>query len=261
VLDREELASVSALFGVSEDQVVKDHLISHVLHALARSGQPVTFFGGTALHRRHFPSPETGGRLSEDIDLCALDRRPVAEALDGELPRLLRREFPGSAWDPGLARVAASAPASLVTGDGVRVRIQLLAFADHRDYLKLPTEVRPVEMRYRDVPATELNVPTLAAFAAMKTCAWIDRRAARDLYDLAALARRGALNADAAALVNEVIGYPVAPHFFDRVGDLNWQRELAHQMPALPPMRTCLAGVRAAYGDTLGWEQRGDALG
>jgi Nucleotidyl transferase AbiEii toxin, Type IV TA system len=63
----------------------------------------VTSFGGTALHRCHFPAPDAGGRLSEDIDLCALERRQVAEALDGELPRLLRREFPGCTWNPGLA--------------------------------------------------------------------------------------------------------------------------------------------------------------
>jgi predicted nucleotidyltransferase component of viral defense system len=256
MLDPGELAAVAASFGVDDTQVIRDHLISHVLHALEQLAQPVTFFGGTALHRCHFPTAERGGRLSEDIDLYGPARRRTAQVLEDELPRILHREFPGCRWDPRPTQVKAVQSASLVTREGVRLRIQLLPTANH-GYAHWPTEVRPVDMRYRDVAPTEMRVPTLAAFAGMKTCAWHDRKAARDLYDLAALARVGALDTSAAALVRQMTGYPVAPHFFDQQPPGDWANQLAHQVRDLPSPASCLAAVRDAYGQVLGWANHG----
>lgn len=85
----DERGAVAAQFGVSVEQVERDHLISHVLGFLSdRAGDRVQFIGGTALARTHLPS----GRLSEDIDLIAVDdRKFVAATLDTELPRALAR--------------------------------------------------------------------------------------------------------------------------------------------------------------------------
>jgi predicted nucleotidyltransferase component of viral defense system len=51
MLDPRELAEIAAAFGVADEQVRRDHLISHVLAALSDLGAPVVFFGGTGLAR------------------------------------------------------------------------------------------------------------------------------------------------------------------------------------------------------------------
>jgi predicted nucleotidyltransferase component of viral defense system len=114
MLDHEEKAAIAAAFGVDETQVEHDHFISHVLLAIASLELPVTFFGGTALARTFLTSPAEGARLSEDIDLFTPNRREVATALDNELPQRLRREFPGTVWDPGLTRVRSQDPGQLL---------------------------------------------------------------------------------------------------------------------------------------------------
>ena len=68
MLSRHELARVAVDYGAAENQIRRDHLISHVLHALAELDVPLVFFGGTALARTHLTTAEAGGRLSEDID-------------------------------------------------------------------------------------------------------------------------------------------------------------------------------------------------
>lgn len=88
-MDPDERDSVATQFGVSTEQVERDHLISHVLAFLSRKfGDQVHFIGGTALARTHLPD----GRLSEDIDLIAIaSRKQVATALDAALPRAIAR--------------------------------------------------------------------------------------------------------------------------------------------------------------------------
>lgn len=52
MLEPTELQDVTAAFGVYEDQVLRDHLISHLLAAIsAEAAHEVVFFGGTALAR------------------------------------------------------------------------------------------------------------------------------------------------------------------------------------------------------------------
>ena len=128
----EELAATSALYGVAEEQVRRDHLIGHVPASIAAASADVVFFGGTALARTHLTDPARGGRLSEDIDLWSVSRRATAELLEGAIPRGLRREFPGTAFAVRPTEVRAVDPAQLVTPDGLRLRIQLLdANGDH----------------------------------------------------------------------------------------------------------------------------------
>ena len=81
-------------------------------------------------------------------------------------------------------------PAVLVTPNGMAIRIQLLR---ETGYAPWPTELRQIEQRYRDALPAILRVPTLPSFAGWKTATWIDRHAARDLYDLWALSKVGAL--------------------------------------------------------------------
>ncbi|MCL3862533.1 nucleotidyl transferase AbiEii/AbiGii toxin family protein [Actinotalea sp. K2] len=83
-------ATVAEQFGVDIEQVRRDHLISHMLAAIAADvpTDDVVFFGGTALSRTHL----TDARLSEDIDLIALaPRTDVAVRIEAALWRGLAR--------------------------------------------------------------------------------------------------------------------------------------------------------------------------
>ncbi len=258
MIDPVELADVATAFGVADTQVRHDHLISHVLSAVASLALPLTFFGGTALARTHICDPAAGARLSEDIDLYSPQRRTVAAALDDRLPSLLRREFPGTTWDPPLSAVREVEPAQLVSRDGIRVRIQLLDSAGgHQDLARWPTEVRTVDLRYRDLPKdVALRVPTLTSFAAMKTIAWADRHTARDLYDLARVAGIGGLTSQVATQVRQATGWSVIPGLFASLPPLDWTTQLAHQTATLPTAEQCLIDVRHAFGDALDWSIR-----
>lgn len=254
MLDQQELAHTADAFGVTEAQVRRDHLISHVLLAITELRLPVVFFGGTSLARTYLADPNAGGRLSEDIDLYAFDRRAIASTLDADLPRALRREYPGTRWDPPPGAVRGLDPARLVTRDGLSLKIQLLNAFDHHELAKWPTEQHSVDLRYSDLPThTTMAVPTLASAVGMKTAAWHDRHAPRDLYDLAGLARQGALTAAAAALVEQFYGWTVTPSVFDSLPAMDWVGQLSQQTRELPDPLGCLVEVREAYGSALDW--------
>ena len=79
----DEIAVVAERFGAPEPQVVRDHLISHVLAALAglpdEIAGPTMFFGGTALCRTWCPDI----RLSEDIDLLVASPADIGPLMAG----------------------------------------------------------------------------------------------------------------------------------------------------------------------------------
>jgi len=189
-----------------------DHLLSHVLAAIsnAHGGQ------GDLLRRdRTCPYVLARGGLSEDVDLIAVgSRAETAAAVEKTLRSALRRSHGRIAWAPALTAIRDTDAAVLVADDGpFSVRIQLL---DRLGYELWPTSMQAIEQRYRDAPAASLRVRTAAAFAAWKTVAWHDRGAPRDLYDLWALAQRGAITAEAAALfvAHGPINRPLQPWMF-----------------------------------------------
>lgn len=239
MLDPDELRAVAARFGVGEDQVRRDHLVSHVLAALPALAPGVVFFGGTALARTHLPH----ARLSEDVDLIAPDRPAAAERLAAELPPALRREYPRLRWDPPPDAVRDVEAARLLPASGLSVRVQLLRL-EH--FAHWPTEERPVDVRYSDVPPTVLRVPTLAAFVAMKASAWERRRASRDLYDLWALATQGAVDREAAEAFLEGTGARLRPELLDRQPSDDWTAALGHQTSSLPSLEEASRVVREA---------------
>ncbi|GAB3914329.1 hypothetical protein GCM10029964_125510 [Kibdelosporangium lantanae] len=171
MLDPDERRTVAARFGAAEEQVARDHLISHILAALPELTPDIVFYGGTALARTHLPD----FRLSEDIDLLARDRPTTAAALQTRLPRALRREFGPVRWVVGPAEVRNEAASALLsTEDDLRVRVQI-GVLDH-DRSRWPLELRTVHMRYADVDPVTLRVPTRTTFVAMKMFAWENRR-------------------------------------------------------------------------------------
>lgn len=215
MLDPAEAAAVADQFGVSDEQVRRDHLLSHLLGVLARDlTDAVVFFGGTALARTHLPD----GRLSED---------------------------------PPLSAVRDVNPAVLRTTDGLTVRVQLLDPASHPAW---PTEPQPLVQRYTDAPPATLVVPTLPAFGASKTAAWHDRRAPRDLYDLWGLAGLGALDGTAATLFARLgpSGNPPRPWMFtDAPTTADWTSQLAGQTRVAVGPLEALAVVREAWAAAL----------
>lgn len=248
MLDPVEAASVAEQFGVSDTQVRRDHLLSHLLAALAgRVPDRVVFFGGTALARTHLPE----GRLSEDLDLWATSpRSEVVSAVQQALADGVRREYGRLTWDPPLSEVRDVDPATLRNADGLRVRVQLL---DVAHYPPWPTERARLVQRYSDAPPASLTVPTLPAFAAAKTVAWHDRHAPRDLYDLWGLAQIGALNTEAAALFAALgpTGQPPAPWMFERAPtQRDWVTELAAQTRLTIEPEDALRVVREAWTST-----------
>ena len=183
VPQHEEWEAVADRFGVDVEQVRRDHLISHVLGALAAEvpTDDLVFFGGTALSRTFL----TDARLSEDIDLMAMSPRDgVAAKVEAAVRRGLARSHGRPVWRPTLTATSGSQPATLVVEGTASIQVQLVT----GDGYLWPTEVRDIEQRYADAPPARLRTLTAAGFAAAKLGTWIERRAPRDLYDLWALA-------------------------------------------------------------------------
>jgi len=225
VLDEAELRAVAERFGVSDDQVRRDHLISHVLAAIG-GVDGVLFYGGTALTRTALPDL----RLSEDIDLIALGPRSrVVTDLVAAINRGLARSFGEVRWLPPLERTRDAEPVVLEVRARLGVRLQLVS---HEGQHVLPATQRVIEQRYSDAPSVSLQTLTDDGFVAAKISAWLDRNAPRDLFDLHAMARAGLLSQAGIETVRattnwtqfpQSVRWPVPPT------DGDWQLQLAHQ--------------------------------
>jgi predicted nucleotidyltransferase component of viral defense system len=241
----DERERVAAQFGVTAEQVERDHLISHLLAFLSRHFvDQIHFIGGTALARIHLPN----GRLSEDVDLIAVDdRKAIATQLDRELPRAVARTHGRLTVEPSLSEVADTFSVVLRTTSGLSVKVQLLS---SRDRAVWPAERRHLVQRYDDAPAADLFVPTRPAFAASKTATWADRHAARDLWDLWALNGINAIDAAAAELYRRFGPTNQLPgdYVFDRPpSDAEWQAQLAGQTRLTVTASEALTAVREAW--------------
>jgi hypothetical protein len=167
------------------------------------------------------------------------------------LERGLRRTHGRLTWAPTFSDRDLE-PAVAVTQEGLAVQLQILR-AD--GYPPWPVERRPVEQRYRDAPAAALSVPTAASFAAWKTATWMDRHAARDLYDLWAMSRLGMLDSAAADLfarLGPTGGPPRGFMFATAPPAPAWEAALAAQTRLEISAADALAVVRAAWAETLG---------
>lgn len=250
-LSVEDLRRVTEEFGVGEDQVRRDHVISHVLAGISEEAKDrFLFYGGTMLSRTWLPD----ARLSEDVDLMVYgSRREAGQALDGVARRWLGREFGTPLWDTRPADAGDAKDLMMRVGD-VEVKFQLV---DTSGRPLWPYEERAVEQRYQDAPIAVLRVPTRPAAAAMKLSAWIDRRTARDLYDLYCMAERDMLDEDAVALFRrhgQTSGKIALRHFQAPPNQAAWESGLSHQCALTVTSAHAMATVRQAL-------DRVDALG
>ncbi len=245
-----EIAAFAARFGVADSQIVRDHLVSHVLVAVAEliASDDVTFIGGTALCRTWLPDL----RLSEDIDLL-VDSTSISETLRQHVSRRLRREFPNHRWLTLGSRHDVESW-NLVADDAAIVKVQLVR---RPEWKAIPVAAADVQLRYSDLPDNvEMMVPTPGGFGAMKLMAWLDRHTSRDLFDLAALADAGHVNQATVDLVKRVAGYapgrstlgPLVP----RIVAATWPDELGHQVGELGSAEHCLNRVQVALDELTG---------
>lgn len=246
MIDRTEIEAIAGRFGAPDAQIIRDHLISHVLAAVASCPDrvSVTFFGGTALCRTWLPDL----RLSEDIDLL-IDSSTDCDGLRTHVSRRLRREFPNLEW----TRLGSQHQVETWTLAAYDLGVKVQFVQWRRGWEAIPIVPKPVRLRYSDLPdSAELRVPTPSGFAAMKLMAWFDRQAPRDLYDLAALADAGHIDDAAVRLVRSIAGFtPSATTLGRRVPrsvESSWQTELGHQVSDLASPADCLDHVRTALG-------------
>lgn len=232
-------------FGVADEQVRRDHAISHALAAISTVPQnpdELVFFGGTALARTILPTL----RLSEDIDLMTFgERDTVARAVEAALERGLRRPLGRVEWSgPSLSQVADQDPAVALVGEGTRIRIQLLRARDYPDW---PREIRGLVQRYPDAPEARLCTFTDVGFVTSKLSAWHDRATARDLYDLWALCATGHLDPAAVQVFRRLGPLGSADPTFTAPDEGPWQLALAHQGRVRVSARQAAAAVRNAW--------------
>ena len=105
----------------------------------------------------------------------------------------------------------------------------------------------PAIQRYSDAPPAQLSIPTAPAFAASKTTAWFHRAAARDLYDLWALATNGHLSTEAAQLFarhGPTTRPPTNDLFLTAPDDDQWRRDLGGQLRLTVTATDALTALR-----------------
>lgn len=246
MLELGERLQVQSQFSSSELQVRRDHAISHILAAIQKLKSEMVFYGGTALSRTFL----VDGRLSEDIDLYTEDRKKLCQELD-EIPDLIEQEFPEAGWQKLPSQLRDAESTNLSCGSSIQVKVQVVDSAS-RNWAKVPIEMAEIFQRYSDVTPTRLFVPTFDGFVAMKASAWFDRHAARDLFDLEALTRKGVVTGNARDVVQALTGYRLTGAMLEGKVAGNWQQELAGQTKLEMTERECLARVLEWWGTSEG---------
>lgn len=150
----DERDTVATQFGVANEQVERNHLISHLLAFLSRQfGDPIHFIGGTALARTHLPVA-VSARTSISSRWATASKLRKTWTLR---PRAVARSHGRLTVEPELITTADTVPVLLRPADGRPVRLQLLS---PRDRILWPTELRALVRRYADDPPAELLAPT-----------------------------------------------------------------------------------------------------
>jgi predicted nucleotidyltransferase component of viral defense system len=249
MIDQAERDEWAQRFGVSPAQIGRDHFISHVLRGLGELHPETRFFGGTALCRTGLDQT----RLSEDIDLLDPEPREFLDALREELPTAVRREYPDTTWSA--VSFEGDGMASALSSPSVAA-VKIYVGHDGSNTAAWEFTETPVQLRYKDLPPHQLfRCPTLPTFAAMKLCAWSNRQAPRDLFDLAGLAALGTFRDPSVSRIFEAkMGVPIIVADFNRLPKRTaqaWNTELAAQVGILPSAEDCLSRVRAALASCV----------
>jgi len=245
MIPQSEVRDAAERLGVPEYQIARDHVVSHMLHALETfvDLDHVVFFGGTALCRTWCPNL----RLSEDIDLITAGYPATGPEILTHIQKAKQSEFPDFSWGPFGSNN--DTQTTIVSTGSSDIKVQFVKPRPNEEII--PVEPTSVLLAYSDLPAsTRLTVPTAEGFAAMKLMAWHQRQACRDLYDLAALAEIGALTSSAVELTYNVtktrLGHPALNHKIPPKVENRWDEQIAHQLGKPRSAQDCLAVVLTA---------------
>ena len=228
MIDDREVRSRAEALGVTEAQIRRDHLLSHLIAALPHLPE-VAFVGGTALNRTHL----LDRRLSEDLDLYLTEENISADGLFDCLVSTNRREFPD--LEAAARRRQADVATATLRSSGNVVRVQVIS--RRHEWSLLPFDPTAVSLFYTDLPdAVTLPVPTRAAFTALKLTAYVERRSPRDLYDLDGLLIRGRLARGTTDFVRNLLGRDMTlQELPEPPSQDEWETELGHQVRTLDP--------------------------
>jgi len=231
-------------WGVSSEQMHKDHTISHVLEAIVEVGFSCWFYGGTALNRSYLSQH----RLSEDIDLMVED---IDVDIGSSLGRRLLRGLGDTQWNEA-SRGSWMRTYNVVSIDAA-IKVQLVR-VDRADRLWGWAE-RPIELRYGCLPENlPMLIPEVEGFVAMKLSAYTERWAPRDLLDLAGMAELGFITPAALARYRKVTGRGAVALDFAAVRKPTrdqWQTELGHQLADPGDPQVAVELVRLALATAL----------
>ena len=126
----------------------------------------------------------------------------------------------------------------------IQIRVQVLD-SRSRGWNQIPTHKSVIQQRYSDVGVTQLDVPTVDGFVALKAVAWFERGSPRDLFDLEGLSRLGPVTNAARDLIAELIGFQISWEMLNRKLAGLWSEELAHQTHLEISEAECRANVFA----------------
>lgn len=259
MIRRIELQEHAAEWGLSEQVVEKDYILSWLLWGIATDpvlGEKWVFKGGTCLKKCYIET----FRFSEDLDFTVLPDGPLyPEELASILPRMLARLSEASGIDFSIrspsfrrglrdqtcqGRIYYRGPRGTPTPESAKLDL------DRSENVVRPPVLRPIGHSYSDrfPEADNVRCYSFEELFAEKIRAMQERCRPRDLYDIIYLFRRPDLRLAPDVIRNvleekcRVKGITMPTfHDLERSPDREeliseWGNMLRHQLPALPPL-------------------------
>jgi predicted nucleotidyltransferase component of viral defense system len=251
-MNREELEEYVGVTAYSMGQVEKDYLQHIVLGTLSRRlGGALVFKGGTALQKLGVIH-----RFSEDLDFTAREPVSASQLEEASVSALRAFNFP-----PVVDRLVDDERTV-----GFRVKVQGPLHKGPKTLCSIALEVsrreevvrRPARHEvgppYRDVLPYFVLVMDLEEVLAEKVRALATRQKARDLYDLAQLAKLD-LKLDEGLVERKLLYYGVPMGHalvLERARRLEagWDSELRDQVEAVPPFKGAFEALERLLNQT-----------
>jgi hypothetical protein len=236
--------------GVDNELIRKDHVLNHVLAAVAESGDEIAFRGGTALARVFWPD----FRISEDLDFLVEGSLRQATELVSQAVKMAAERTGAD------LTVEDTHPVS----DMVRVIVwwgerQLAVDLNRAERPALPIDRRELNLPYSDLSQKPrwVRVVALDEILANKWHMLDDRKEARDLFDLwTGICGRDVSLVSVAEAFKKKYGAKPGLWRIDRARRLEaaWEERLDHQVAELPPFQEAFDEI---YARVQAWEETG----
>lgn len=245
-----EIRDRARQLGVDIELIRKDHVLNHVLAAVAEIPSDIVFRGGTALARVYWPD----FRISEDLDF-------LVEGKLAQATELVEQAVGAAAERTGLdLLVEFSRPDS----DMLRAWVdwgeaRLAVDLNRAERPALPIDRRDLHLPYSDLSpdVRGIRVVALEEILANKWYMLDDRKEPRDLYDLwsGICVRDVPLDAVSDAFWAKCRAKPSLWRI-ERARKLEaaWEQRLAHQVNDLPPFPEVFGEV---HSRVQAWEEGG----